>query len=136
MNIDSKAMQIIEELRKAARVSIRDIANNIGMKHPTVHKRVQKLIKNKTIKHFTIRVDKDSIGEGFVVLVLLNRGKLEFVDKEIKEIHTVSGEYDTLLKLRFKDVDEYNNFIKKFKEKHQLKKIKTIIATKTEKEII
>ncbi len=57
-----------------------------------------------------------------------------FKNKYIKEAFGITGEYDLLLKLKFKDVEEFNDFVIEFRKKHPVAKTITMVGTITLKE--
>ena len=59
-----------------------------------------------------------------------------FNNKHIKEVFGVTGEYDLVLKLKFKDIEEFNKFIIDLRKNTSIKKTQTMIATINIKEEI
>ena len=55
-------------------------------------------------------------------------------NKHVKEFFGVTGEYDLLLKLKFKDVDEFNDFIIKFRKEQSIQTTLTMVVTADVKE--
>ncbi len=136
MSLDEKDGKIIKELRKNARAPIRDIAKKTGLRPSTVHQRLVQLVKNKIIRGFTIKVESKEAEENFVVFMLVKGGPQHYLDQKIlhddhvKEVFGVTGEYDLLLKLRFKDVDEFNHFILTFrKDQKGIEQTLTMVGT-------
>ncbi len=140
MKIDKKDQKIIEQLKDNSRASIRDISKATGLRPSTVHQRLGKLIKNKVIDKFTIKLNNKEVGENFIVFMLVETGKTfpknVFDSRHIKEVFGVTGEYDMLLKMKFKDVEEFNLFVIKFRKEYGLKKTVTMVATAEIKEEI
>jgi len=138
MKLDNIDHNIIEALRKNARLSIRDIAKTLKLRHSTVHVRIQKLIQQKIIEQFTIKLNNKAMGENFIVFVFIATEKIientAFHHKNIKEVFGITGEYDLVMKCKFADIEEFNDFILNFRKKHNLKKTLTMIATVNIKE--
>ncbi len=138
--LDSKDTKIISALKQNSRESIRDIAKKTNLRPSTVHQRMQKLVKNKVIEKFTVKLDNKAAAENFIVFVLIKTGddidNRVFNHKNIKEVFGVTGEHDLILKLKFKDVEEFNNFIIKFRKEHNLRETMSMVATTTVKEEI
>jgi len=57
-------------------------------------------------------------------------------DRHVKEFFGVTGEYDLMLKLKFKDVDEFNDFIIKFRKEQSIQTTLTMVVTANLKEEI
>jgi DNA-binding Lrp family transcriptional regulator len=142
MKLDLKDHQIINELRENARISIRDIAKKTKIRPSTVHQRIQKLIKENVIEKFTLKLNPSAINEEFVVFMFVKSKPSVFLDKKIlqnphiKEVFGITGEHDLLLKLKFKDVVEFNNFIIKFRKEQNIETTLTQVATANLKEVI
>ena len=138
MILDQKDHKIIEELRNNSRQSIRDLAKKLKLRPSTVHVRIQKLTKQGIIEKFTLKLDNKSVGENFIVFMFIATEKIisnsAFNNKHIKEVFGITGEYDLVLKLKFKDIEEFNDFILKFRKNNGLKKTLTQIVTTTIKE--
>lgn len=132
MKLDKIDRKIIDELRYDSSQSLKILSKNTGVRPSTLHQRISRLKENKII-HYTIKTDDELVGEDFVVFMLVETDKMidnkEFNDNHIKDVYGITGEYDLMIKMKFKDVKEFNNFIISFREKHNLKKTLTMIAT-------
>jgi DNA-binding Lrp family transcriptional regulator len=131
--LDEKDHIIISILRKDSRKSIREIAKETNYRPSTIHQRIQRLIKDNIIENFTLKLNSKLIGENFVVFMFISTENIinenAFNCSEIKEVYGITGEYDLLIKMKFKDVENFNDFILKFREKYKLKKTVTMVAT-------
>ena len=143
MEIDAKDRKIIEVLKQDSRESIREIAKKTKIRPSTIHQRIKKLIENRVIEKFTIKLNNKEVGENFIVFMLVKGTTSEYIDnrilgnKYVKEIFGVTGEYDLLIKLKFEDVGEFNKFLLNFrKEKKEILSTLTMIATASLKEEI
>ena len=141
MELDNKDIKIIEILKNNAREPIKDIAKKTAIRPSTVHQRIQRLIKNKVIEKFTIRLNDKAIGENFIAFMLIKGTTSDYITskflntKNVKEVFGVTGEYDVLVKLKFKDVEEFNDFIITFrKEMKNIQSTLTMVATANMKE--
>ncbi|MBW2980928.1 Lrp/AsnC family transcriptional regulator [Candidatus Woesearchaeota archaeon] len=140
MVLDKKDLAIIDILKTDARLSIRDIAKKTSIRPSTVHQRITKLKKDGVIEKFTVKLNNSAVGENFIVLMLIKTKPSTLLDgkiihnKHVKEIFGVTGEYDLLLKLKFKDVEEFNDFVIKFRKEQQVETTLTMVATANIKE--
>lgn len=138
--MDKKDLLIIDELKKDSRQTVRDIAKKTKIRPSTVHLRLKKLIKDRIIEKFTIKLDNGKTDENFIVFILVSTTKkipnIFFSNSHIKEVFGVTGEYDLILKCKFKDVDEFNRFVIAFREYPQINKTVTMVGTLTLKEEI
>jgi len=138
ITLDGKDHKIIAELRKDSRAPIRNIAKATNIRPSTVHQRIQRLIRNNIIEKFTLKLNNDAVGENFIVFMLITTKKdienAVFRQAHIKEVFGVTGEYDLLLKLKFKDVAQFNDFVIKFRKEQPVERTMTLVATTTIKE--
>jgi len=143
MKLDDKDHQIIGLLKDNCRLSVRDIAKKTGIRPSTVHQRITKLIKENIIEKFTLKLNNKAVGENFIVFMLVSGKPTEYVgeallkNRNIKEVFGITGEYDLIFKLKFKDVVEFNDYILNFRKLNKnVQKTLTMIATTVLKEDI
>lgn len=140
MVLDKKDLAIIDILKTDARLSIRDIAKKTGIRPSTVHQRITKLRKDSVIEKFTVKLSNSAVGEDFIVFMMVKTKPNVLLDNKIinnrhvKEVFGTTGEYDLLIKLKFKDVAEFNDFIIKFRKEQQVETTLTMVATANIKE--
>ncbi len=141
MKLDDTDHRIIATLRKNSRQSVRDLAKALSLRPSTVHERIRKLRVEGIIEKFTIKLNNAAIGEGFIVFMLVLGKPTQYVGKSlidhptIKEVFGITGEYDLLFKLKFKDVAAFNDFVIAFrKENKDVQKTLTMVVTVTLKE--
>ena len=141
MDLDNKDAKIIEILKHDSRLPIREIAKRTKIRPSTVHQRIQKLIGNKIIEKFTVKLNNKSVNENFIVFMLVKGTTSDYIDSRmlgsnsVKEVFGVTGEYDMLIKLKFKDVEEFNKFVIDFrKDKREIQSTMTMVVTADLKE--
>ncbi len=138
--IEPKDTKIIGQLRKNSRASIRDIAKKTFLKPSTVHQRIKKLITSRVIERFTVKLDNKKAEENFIVFILIKAEKeldnKVFHDPHIREVFGITGEYDLLMKLKFRDIEEFNQFLINFRKNNRLNNTITMVATINIKEEI
>lgn len=141
MGMDKKDFAIIDVLKENSRLSIRDIAKATKLRPSTVHQRIVRLKERNIIEKFTLKLNNKAMGEGFIVFMLIKTKPSAMLDKiignrHVKEFFGVTGEYDLLLKLKFRDVDEFNGFVIKFRKEQSIQTTLTMVATANVKEEI
>lgn len=139
--MDEKDKKIIKTLKENARFSTRDIAKRTKIPISTVHKRIQKLIKEKIIKKFTIELNNQKVGNNFHAYILIStnldslkqKKKSQYdVLKELKKISIVEksniiiGEADLIIEILAKDVIEFEKILL-----NKIQNIEGISNTKT-----
>src|SRR3989344_5578718 len=143
MELDNKDIKILEALKEDSRKSIKEISKSAKIRPSTIHQRIQKLIKNKIIEKFTVKLNNKAIGENFIVFMFVKGSTTDYIDsnflhnKNVKEVFGITGEYDVLLKLKFQNIEEFNEFVLKFrKENRQIQSTLTMVTTANLKEEI
>ena len=120
---------------------IAKIAKKIKEPSTTIHYNIKKLEREGKIVTYCAIFDYKKIGYGYCVYVFANL-KPEFYDKpeeisnkiskdpNIESIDICTGEYELVLKLRTKDVDEYYEWVKKAIKLYHFSKINSITSLK------
>jgi Lrp/AsnC family leucine-responsive transcriptional regulator len=115
--IDTKDEMILAELKKNARNSTKNIATNIRVPRVTVHDRIQKMMQQGIIKSFNVSIDYKKIGYATEVFIFITFIPTPDVSQRelakriaklpgVHEVHIISGEYDLLLKVRGKSLED------------------------------
>jgi len=141
MEIDGKDLAVISVLKENSRLPIRDIAKLTKLRPSTVHQRILKLKEKGVIEKFTVKLSNKAVGEGFIVFMLVKTKPSAMLDrlvgdKHVKEFFGITGEYDLFLKLKFRDVEEFNEFIIKFRKESSIQTTLTMVVTANVKEEI
>ena len=138
LKLDSKDLKIIDILKQNSRLPIRDIAKKTQLRPSTVHLRIQRLIKNNIIEKFTLKLNNEAIGQDFIVFMYLTTSEdlpdSFFKNSYVKEAFGITGEYDLLLKLKFKDISEFNDYIIALRKNKAITKTITNVVTVNIKE--
>ena len=133
MALDNKDRLIVAELKENSRQSIRDIARKTKLRPSTVHQRISRLIDEKVIEKFTVKLDNKAADENFIVFMLITTehdlGQAFFQNPHVKEVFGITGEYDILVKLKFKDIDEFNTYVIQMRKNQAIKKTISMVAT-------
>lgn len=140
MKLDDKDLAIINQLKIDARASIRDISKRTKIRPSTVHLRITQLVKTGVIERFTLKLNNKAFGENFIVFVLIKTNaeikKNVFDDVHVKEVFGITGEYDMMMKLKFRDIEDFNDFLLKFRKENDVDSTVTMVSTVTLKEEI
>ncbi len=117
--MDSVDMKLLGLLQEDSRMSYTDIAKSVGISETAIRRRIKKLIDEKIIEKFTVKVNPDKIGKPITAFVgvdvggeispvagseLLNR-------KEISELYTITGDFDIIMKVTCDSVKELEKTI-------------------------
>lgn len=143
-NLDEKDIKILEMLKEDSSLTTRQIAKKTLIPITTVHHRVRKLKTEKYIKKYTINLDYKKIGKGFsaIILVSCDYKTLREAKKdqhilakeiskltEVEKVDIVTGGTDMVVRVRVKDVEEYDTFLlKKFQNIAGIDKTQSLIV--------
>jgi DNA-binding Lrp family transcriptional regulator len=132
-SIDEKDKALLKVLRSNSRASLRELGTKTKMRPSTVFLRLRRLQKLGVITQYSIRTNPELLNENFVGFVLVStEGEIDsafFKNHNLKEAYGVTGEYDLLLKFRYKDVSEFNNALLEFRKQKGIVKTLTMVAT-------
>jgi len=122
MDFDDFDKKLMIYLQEDAKQTTKELSYKLGLSVTAVYERIKKLEKNGVISKYVALLNKDKINKNFTVLchVKLIQHKKEYVldfEKEvvnlpeITECFHVSGDYDYILKINVKDMQDYRNFM-------------------------
>lgn len=127
-NMDEIDKKIIEILEKHAEYTVREISKKTLIPITTVHNRIKKLRDTGIIKKYTVELDYKQIDRGFsaIILVSCDYKLLKELKKdqhilakeisllpEVEKVDIVTGETDLIVRVRLKDVEEFDSFLLK-----------------------
>jgi DNA-binding Lrp family transcriptional regulator len=128
--MDKIDLEILTILQKDSKRSIAKIAQDVGRGISTVHDRIHALQKANVIKGYTVILSPEQLSRetlAFILVTIRYRvpgrktvlSQREFCQEIaghplVQAVHVLSGEYDVLLKVRTKNIDEMNHFIVDF----------------------
>jgi len=131
MKPDEKDRKILGLLKKNSRMTNTDIAKKVKLTEGAVRNRIEKLVREKTIKKFTVELAE---GEQYAV-VLATAGKdTKKMMKEIaksgipEESYEISGDYDGCLIIEGYSIKEIDRKIDRIRKIKDVKETKTLIA--------
>lgn len=119
--MDQKDLEILKLLQHNARMTIKEISENVHLSTTPVHERIKRMEESGVIKQYVTLLNASKLGKGLMVIcyVSLRQHSKNAGDKfirsildmpEVLECLTISGEFDFLLKVVAANMDEYYNF--------------------------
>lgn len=120
--LDRTDIRILDMLQHDARVTTKEIADKLGLTITPTAVRIRKLEDAGYIKRYVAILDKDKIGKTLIAFTsiqlrehtqtsLRNFEKTSIKFKEVMECYRLTGQFDFLLKVAIKDMQEYNAFL-------------------------
>ena len=120
--LDPKDKKLLILLQNDSKKTTKQLANELDLSVTAVFERIKKLEREGIIDKYVALLNRNKINKGFVVfchLKLLQHTK-EFINQfekeviklnEVLECFHVSGDYDYILKICVKDMEEYREFM-------------------------
>lgn len=126
--MDDKDKAIIEKLEKNARTPFLQIAKEMDVSEGTIRKRVVNLVKNKTIKKFTIETSYET--RAIVEVITGSQIPTQKVVNEIKKlgiekIFEVAGRFTLLCIIKANNLNQVNDIVE------SIRQINGVIQTET-----
>ncbi|WP_339818382.1 Lrp/AsnC family transcriptional regulator [uncultured Paracoccus sp.] len=113
--------RILEELQRDSAISQRVVAERVGLSQNACWRRMQALDKAGVIRNRTVTLDRDRLGMGLVVFVMIKTRhhsadwlamfrKHVSAIPEVIDFFRIGGEYDYMLKVVTQDMGRYDLF--------------------------
>lgn len=122
MELDKTDKKLLYFLQEDSKQTTKELANKLDLSVTAVYERIKKLEKQGVISKYVAIINKQKVEKNFIVLchVKLIQHRKEYVInfekevmnlQEVTECFHVSGDYDYILKICVKDMEEYRNFM-------------------------
>ena len=119
--VDRIDRRILEELQRDSAISQRVVAERVGLSQNACWRRMQALDKAGGIRNRTVTLDRDRLGMGLVVFVMIKTRhhsadwlamfrKHVSAIPEVIDFFRIGGEYDYMLKVVTQDMGRYDLF--------------------------
>jgi DNA-binding Lrp family transcriptional regulator len=138
-NIEPKLIELFK--KGYCTPQILKIAKKIIEPSTTIHYNIKRLEKEGKIKTYKAVFDYKKIDEGHCMFLFINLSQEEYGDPEkiakemakdsrIESIDICTGDYELLVKLRTKDIDEFYEFAKEKIKKYKFRKTFSVTSLK------
>ena len=113
---------IMLELQKNSRQSNTEIAKKLGFSEATVRKRIQKMIKSRTISRFTIEVSTKTAFTAFTLISTEPQKKSGKLVEElarisgVKRIFELAGKTDYMAEINSANAEAFNDVIDRIRQ--------------------
>lgn len=120
--LDEKDIAILEILQENAKLTVKEISRRIGSPVTTTHSRIKRLEKEGYIKHYRAILDPKKLGYKTTAYILVSFARSSGLDQrevaeeiarlpQVQEVHIITGDWDILVKVRVRDVEDLGGFI-------------------------
>ncbi len=122
MTLDHIDKKIINLLQKNCKQTNKELSLQLNLSVTAVYERIRKLEREEVITNYVALINETTIEKSFLVfchvkLVQHSRDYLSVFEREILKLNEVvecfhiSGDYDYILKIYVKDMQEYRKFM-------------------------
>jgi DNA-binding Lrp family transcriptional regulator len=119
--LDEKDLAILRLLQNNARITVKEVADQIHLSTTPVHERIKRLESTGVIKQYATLIDGTKVKKGLMVIcyVSLNQHSkktggqfIKLINElpEVVECYSISGEFDFMLKIVTEDMNSYYHF--------------------------
>ncbi|NGN44795.1 Lrp/AsnC family transcriptional regulator [Mesorhizobium sp. CGMCC 1.15528] len=123
--LDDIDRRLLEILIKDARISLKELAAQVGLSSPSVSERVRRLEERGVIRGFTVEVDPQALGYQLQAIVRIRPlpGKLHIVQKLIEEMpefgecDKVTGDDCFVARLYIRSIDRLDGILDRIADK-------------------
>ena len=146
VDLDSFDRKIIATLRKNGRMTVTDLAKEVGLSKTPCQARLRRLIDSQVIRGFRAIVDPASLGLDHVAFTEVKlsdtreQALSEFNEAvrrlpEVEECHMIASSFDYLLKVRTADIRRYREVLgEKISSLPHVSSTSTFVAMETVKD--
>lgn len=121
ITLDAKDIDILSLLQKNARITVKEISDNVHLSTTPVHERIKRMEEAGVIKQYATLVDHAKVKKGLMVICYVSLKEhsktagTKFIKainemREVIECYNISGEFDFMLKVVAENMDSYYNF--------------------------
>ncbi len=137
MNLDAIDLKILAILQADGKTSHAAIAEQVGIKAPSVFERIKKLETRGVIRGYTVLIDAEALGRNLTALISVTlMGGPDYADESaivaelaaepaVEECHIVAGDESFVLKVRVRTPKELQDLT------IRLRRIKGVAQTRT-----
>lgn len=121
-DIDRTDRKILDLLQRQGRISMTELAEQVGLSASPCTERVRRMEREGVITGYHARVSPEALGKTLLVFVeiklaaksgdVFEQVRRELLHMpEVMECHLVSGDFDYLVKFRLKGMGEYRHLL-------------------------
>jgi DNA-binding Lrp family transcriptional regulator len=140
--IDAVDLQIIRALEEDSRISIRKLAQKIGLTSNILNNRIKSLERGGIITGYIPIINAAKMGFDVTAIIFIQIAGEHVIETEneiaketnVLSVYDITGEYDAAVFAKFRDNPSLNSFLKKLLTNRFIKRTTTLVATNAVKE--
>lgn len=120
-SLDTKDLAILKLLQHNARITVKEISDQVNLSTTPVHERIKRMEETGVIKQYATLVDHTKVKKGLMVICYVSLKQHDktaggkFIKRmhelnEVIECYNISGEFDFMLKVVAESMDAYYDF--------------------------
>ena len=123
--LDQKDIQILDLIQENCKLSVKEVARKVGLPITTAHARIKRMEKLGLVKSYKAVLDAKKLGLNVTAFIFISfsykseEGEIsqrEVARKiaafsEVQEVHIITGDWDMVLKVKLRNVDELGSFV-------------------------
>ena len=121
VSLDSKDLAILKLLQINARITVKEIGEQIHLSTTPVHERIKRMEESGVIKQYATLLNHSKVKKGLMVICYVSLKQHDktaggkFINRihqlnEVIECYNISGEFDFMLKVVAESMDAYYDF--------------------------
>ncbi|WP_301922026.1 Lrp/AsnC family transcriptional regulator [Ferruginibacter sp.] len=138
--LDGKDLAILHLLQKNARITVKEISEQVHLSTTPVHERIKRMEASGVIKQYATLLDHNKVKKGLMVICYVSlkehskKAGVKFIDtmkvlNEVIECYSISGEFDFMLKVVCEDMNAYYNFhVNKLSQIENMGKVQSVFV--------
>ena len=122
MKLDVTDKKLINLLQRNSKQTTKQLSLQLNLSVTAVYERIKKIEREQVITNYVALVDRQKVNRSFLVfchikLIQHTKEYLSNFEKEVQKLEEVSecfhvsGDYDYILKIYVKDMEEYRGFM-------------------------
>ena len=140
LTLDTKDLAILNLLQKNARITVKEISDQIHLSTTPVHERIKRMETSGIIKQYATLLDHTKIKKGLMVICYVSlkehskKAGVKFIEtmqvlNEVIECYSISGEFDFMLKVVCEDMNAYYDFhVNKLSQIENMGKVQSVFV--------
>jgi Lrp/AsnC family transcriptional regulator, leucine-responsive regulatory protein len=122
---DDADRRLLDALRRDARMSLKELAEHVGLSSPSVAERIRRLQERGVIRGFTVEIDPAALGFPLQAIVRIRPlpGKIHMVQRlieetaQIVECDKITGDDCFVARLHVRSMQEIDNILDRIADK-------------------
>lgn len=140
--IDELDIEILIELQKDSRRSLREMAEKLDVVEGTIYNRINKLKRMGVIEKFIPIINHSKLGFDLTAIIGISAEGRYLIELEeilarepnVTAVYDVTGEFDVIVVAKFKTREDLNSFVKRIIGMEHVKKTYTMLVLNVVKE--